>query len=269
MQVSTSWSARRLERRVAHAVRGHGAQAERVGQVQERLVGGFLLAAPVALDVEEDAAGPERLDDARQPVGVERARARRLERLDARQRHEPAREALQHLEAQPPLALRDAVLHPRDEPAQVSVAALRLDQERQDASTVEAQLRPDDRPDAAGFRRLEEARRTGEAVAVDERHRVVAELRGPLDQVLRQRRPAQEREGRGGVELDGHVFRFLFAYAAQHGKGPLGLTRPLRCELESHPTSGRSVRAAGFRPLAGPRPASVLSASSDDVLRQR
>jgi hypothetical protein len=47
----------------------------------------------VALHVEEDGAWPERLDDARQPVAVERTRARGLERLDSRQRDEPGLEA--------------------------------------------------------------------------------------------------------------------------------------------------------------------------------
>jgi len=42
-----------------------------VGQVEERLVLGLLLAPPMPLHVEEDAAGAESLDDPREPVGVE------------------------------------------------------------------------------------------------------------------------------------------------------------------------------------------------------
>ena len=60
--------------RVAHAVRGDGVEAERVGEVEQRLVRGLLRAAAVALDVDDDAARPEGLDEPRQPFGVGRAR---------------------------------------------------------------------------------------------------------------------------------------------------------------------------------------------------
>ena len=63
-----------LRRGVAHAVRGDRAQAQRVGQVEEGLVRGLLLPPAVPLHVEEDAAGPESLDDAGQPVGVSAGR---------------------------------------------------------------------------------------------------------------------------------------------------------------------------------------------------
>ena len=200
--------------RVTHAVRGHRPQAERVGQVQQPLVRGLLLAAAVALHVEVDAARAEGLDDAREPVGVERPASQRLQRLDPGQGEEPLARPVQHLEAQPPLALRNARLHARDQPAQVAVALLRLDEQRQGPASLEAQLGPDDRPHAARSRRLEEARRAREAVAVDERERVVSQLGRPLHQVLGQRRPAQERKGRSGVKLDEHDFRLLFANAA-------------------------------------------------------
>ena len=44
----------------------------------------------------------------------------------------------------------------------------------------------------------------GEAVAVDEGERAVAERGRPPDEVLRQRGGPEEGEGRGGVQLDRH-----------------------------------------------------------------
>jgi hypothetical protein len=77
----------------------------------------------VALHVEEDAAGAERLHEPREAIGVERGRstdrrgrARGGEGLDAGQRDEAIREPFDRLEPQLPLALRDAGLHRGDDP---------------------------------------------------------------------------------------------------------------------------------------------------------
>ena len=199
-----------LRARVAHPVGGDRLQAESVGQVEERLVRGLLLATAVPLHVEHHAAGAEGLDEAGQPIGVQHGSAPRRpsgrpgQRLDARQGHQPLDEAVQHPEVEPSLPLRDAGLHPRDQPAEIPVAPLRLDEERQRAPVREAQRGADDRPQARGAGGLEEARGAGDAVAVHQGDGAVAEPGGPLHEVLGKRRGAQEGEGRGGVELDGH-----------------------------------------------------------------
>ena len=108
------------------------------------------------------------------------------------------------------LPLRDAGLHPRDQPAEVAVAPLRLDEERQRPPAVQAQRGADDRPQARGAGGLEEARGARDAVAVHQGDGGVAEPGGPLHEVLGKRRGPQEGEGRGGVELDGHGEASLF-----------------------------------------------------------
>ncbi len=205
--------------RVSDAIRGHGGQPERGGRVQERLVGRLLLAPTVALYVEHHAAAAEGIDEPRQEIDVQLNRVRprggpQAQRVDARQRHEALAEPVEHPGAKAPRPFGRAGLHARDQPAQVAVAALRLDEQgqcprlglRRRARGVigERQLRPDDRSDAPGPCRLAEPRRAAQPVAVDEGDGRIAQLGRPFDEVLRLRGSAKEREGGGGVQLDGH-----------------------------------------------------------------
>ena len=66
------------------------------------------------------------------------------------------------------------------------------------------QLRADQRADAGGERGFMEARRAGDAVAIEQRDRRVAEHGRAIDEHFRQRRGAQKTEGGGSVKLDVH-----------------------------------------------------------------
>ena len=219
MQVSTSKQRTPARGGVSHAVRRHGGQAKGVGHVEQGLVGGLAFAATMALHVDRHPLPAEGLDEACQAIGGECGRRGTPsvvagQRLHARQRDEPLGQTLEHGQAKPALSLRHVGLHPRDQAAEVAVASLRLDQQRQCATAVERQLRADDRPQASRPRRLVEAGRTRDAVTVDERDRGVAKLRRALDEVFGQGRTAQERERGDGVQLDRHgrnEFRCFFA----------------------------------------------------------
>jgi hypothetical protein len=69
----------------AAPVRGHGPQAQGSGQVEEGLVGRFLLAPPMPLHVEEDLIAAEGGEDRGQAVGV----GRMAQGLHPGQGHEP------------------------------------------------------------------------------------------------------------------------------------------------------------------------------------
>ncbi len=193
-------------RRVADAVGGHRAQAQRSGQVEEGLVRRLLLSPPMTLDVEEDAVASEGGEHGRQPVRIGRI----AEGLEPGQGHEPVGAAFESVEVEEPLALRHSRLHGRDQLAEVAVALLALDQEGQGpARAIEAQGGAYERPQAHGPCRLEEPRSAAQTVAVHERQGGVTELGRTRDQVLRARGGPQEGEGRSGVELDVHVSLFI------------------------------------------------------------
>ena len=72
------------------------------------------------------------------------------------------------------------------------------------------QLGADDGAEAGGFGGLMKARRAVDAVAIEQRERGIAERRGTLDERFGQRRAAEKRKRRRGVELDvGHGRRPL------------------------------------------------------------
>ena len=90
----------------------------------------------------------------------------------------------------------------REQPAEVRVPLLRLDEEREMRPAVECHFRAGDRPDAESLRRVRELERAVDAVVVGERERLVAELRRPGSELLRLRGPVEERVGAVGVQLD-------------------------------------------------------------------
>ena len=107
-------------RREADAVGDDGRHAERGGERDERGGVGFFIAAEMALQLEIDVAAAEDADEAiEQPA---HAVAPPVERGAPREHDEPARAAVELLERQRALALRRAQLHPRDQPAEISVA---------------------------------------------------------------------------------------------------------------------------------------------------
>ena len=89
-----------------------------------------------------------------------------------------------------------------EQPAEIRVPLLRLDEQRDVRAAVEGQLRAGDRPDAEALRRVRELERAVDAVVVGERERLVPELRRPRRELLRLRRPVQERVGAVRVQLD-------------------------------------------------------------------
>jgi hypothetical protein len=98
----------------------------------------------------------------------------------------------------------------RDDAAEVAPAGGVLDQQRDVAGVLERHLRPVDRPQAEPGGGLGELHRARQAVVVGEREGVVAELRRRGRQLVGERCPVEEGEGRVGVELDVH--EHMFAY---------------------------------------------------------
>ena len=89
-----------------------------------------------------------------------------------------------------------------EQPAEVRVALRRLDEQRHVRAARERHLGAGDRADAERLRRVRELERAVDAVVVGERERLVAELRRARGELLRLRRPVEERVGRVAVELD-------------------------------------------------------------------
>ena len=202
MQVRTSSSAPARRARVAHAVGGHRARPSASARSSSAWLAASCAPPAVALDVDRHAgARPKSAQQARQPVGVGRAPSVSTPGSATRPVRTPPR-ARRSRSA--PLPLGTPAFMSRDQPAEVPVAGAALDQHRQAAAAGERQLRAHERADARGLRGLEEARRAGHAVAIDQRHRRQAELGGALHQLLGQRAPRRNEKAEDGVELDGH-----------------------------------------------------------------
>ena len=73
----------------------------------------------------------------------------------------------------------------RQEPAEVGVAARRLDEQRHVRPAAKRDLRAGDRPDADCLCRVRELERPAHPVVIGERERLVAELGGRERQLLR------------------------------------------------------------------------------------
>jgi hypothetical protein len=81
------------------------------------------------------------------------------------------------------------------EPAQVRVAALALDQQRHMGAVGKRDLRPGDRPHPERLRGVRKLERAIDAVVIGERERLVAELGRPHREFLGQRSAVEERIG--------------------------------------------------------------------------
>ena len=103
----------------------------------ERLVVALLVAASVALDLDERPIAAEHADQAiEQPANAE---APRVERRTAGERHEPGRLSVQILERQRPFALGRAQLHPRNQAAEVPIAFCVLTEHGKNEGQVRAE----------------------------------------------------------------------------------------------------------------------------------
>ena len=95
-----------------------------------------------------------------------------------------------------------------EDPAEVRVAAAALAEEREVGSVRERDLGAGDRAQAEVLGGVGELERAVDAVVVGERERLVAELRRAGRELLRLRRPVEERVRRVRVQLDvGHDAR--------------------------------------------------------------
>ena len=113
-------------RREPHAAGGDDRHVERRREIDERAVVGFLVAAEVALQLDERLLAAEDAHDAIEEAAD--AVAPRVERHAADERDEPAGEPVELLERQRAFAFRRAQLHARDELAEIAIAVRRFRQ---------------------------------------------------------------------------------------------------------------------------------------------
>src|SRR5262245_17072625 len=184
---------------MADVVGGDDRHAVRAGEVEETPREPLAGAVRVALNVDREAVAEDR------PQAVE-------VQLGVRSRERPLRAAGEAVEAGGvclnvgPARLRGAFLATErgraEEPAEIPVARPALDQEPEETRPGDRDPGTDERADARSARRLEEAWRAVDASPVGERERVVAERRGPFDEILGQRGAGEEAERAPAAELD-------------------------------------------------------------------
>jgi hypothetical protein len=89
-----------------------------------------------------------------------------------------------------------------EQPAEITIAGARFDQQVEPPRTLERHVGADDRPHAGTPRGLKEARRAVDAVSIGERQRVVAAGGGALDQIFGKRCAMEKAEGAATAQLD-------------------------------------------------------------------
>jgi hypothetical protein len=183
-----------------HVVRRDDRHAMRVGQIGEPPCRPRTGAVAMMVHVDGEAIR----EDAAQPVEPRR-RGRRIDEwavVAAGETEETRGMLLDLVPRDAPLAFLAAERARGQEPAEIRVPGAALDQHVQRTHALDDDVRAHDRAHAGLLRRLEEARRTGEPVAVRERDRVVPERRGARDEVLGQRRAVEEGERAPTAQLD-------------------------------------------------------------------
>jgi len=229
---------------VARHDRGH---AEHAGEVPQRCVAAHVAALVGTLELDVEALGAEGPGEVGGGVGIAHAEAAAG---TAREAHEALVQLLKErgLERRLP-QLRLVSRWPRacmgggEEPAEVRVAALALDEEGDVRAAPERHLRARDRADAERLGGVGELERPVDAVVIGERERAVAELRGADDELLGLRGPVEERVGRMAVELDVRSARC--STPARDRAGPLA---PLRVrELDRPAVLAHEAFRAHFR----------------------
>ncbi len=217
------------QRREPDAVGRDDRHVERRREIDERLVVRLFVAAEVPLQLDVHAVAAEQADETIEQAADAVAAA--VERRAAGERDEAAGAAVQILERERAFAFGRAQLHAGDQPAEVSIALLAFAEDGQrtglegwkgwtggtDPSSGvpflpflpscllrlrDRELCADDRAEAGGRRGLVKPGRAVHAVAIEQRHRPVAEIGRALDDRFRERRALEKAEGGGGVELD-------------------------------------------------------------------
>ena len=175
-----------------------GLDAERLGEVAEGGIAPHVSPLERSLELDVEALAAERLREA--GGGVRVADGEPVARA-AGEADEALVQLLEQGLVERRLQGRLALLGPGvgvrsgQEPAEVRVAALALDEQRDVRAVGERDLGPRDRPDAERLRRVRELERAVDAVVVGERERLVAELRRPNRELLGQRGAVEERIG--------------------------------------------------------------------------
>ena len=177
-----------------------------LGEVAQRCVPPHVAAFVRPLQLDEEPVSAERL---REPRGGVRVANGEAVPCAAGEAHESFVQLLQQRlveRRRHRLRLasgRTCVLVRRgQQPAEVRVAARRLDEQRHMRRVGERDFRAGDRTDAERLCRVGELERAVEAVVVGERQRLVAELRRANGQFFGQRCPVQKGIRRMSVELD-------------------------------------------------------------------
>ncbi len=166
-----------------HVAGGDGLHAERLRQVAQRGVATGVAAFVRALELDEEAVAAERGGDPGGGVRIADGQAVAGAAGEADEPVVPLRESGQRQRRFEPVVSVCIC----EEPAEVRVALRRLHQQRHVRSPLERHLRARDRAHAEGLRRMSELERAVDTVVVGERQRLVAELRGTDDQLLRLR----------------------------------------------------------------------------------
>ena len=201
-----------LEKRAPRGVRVDVARRDRLdaevlGQVAERDVPSRVAALVRPLQLDEEPLPPERGGE---PGSAVRVSEREPVARAAGEADEPLVQLRDGLERDRGLEQHPVLLalgprsrmSGREDPAEVGVAAARLDEERHVRASVERHLRAGDRPHTGVLRGVGELERAVDAVVVGQRERLVAELGGPRDELLRMRRAVEERVRGVAVQLD-------------------------------------------------------------------
>jgi hypothetical protein len=187
-----------------HVARDHSSNAERAGEVAERGVSARVAAFVRALELDEEPIRPEharelgrriRIVDREAVPRTTREADEPLVQLGEEPGIERGRERLGSF-LRPRIALRF-----RQEPAEVRVAARRLDEERDVPAASERHLGAGDRANAERLRCVGELERAAQPVVIGQGECLVAELCRCDGELLRPRRSVEERVRRVSVQL--------------------------------------------------------------------
>ena len=189
-----------LERGAAWMVRmrvagGDGPDADRLGEVAQRGEPAGVAPLVRALQLHEEPFAPERPCQRRRTVRASRREpvpgaAGEADEALVQLGHQRGGERRWRGLRRPGAGVR---VRGGQQPAEIRVAARRLDEQRHVRAVRQRHLGARDRPHAERLRRMRELERAVDAVVVGQRERLVAELGRARRQLLRQRGTVQER----------------------------------------------------------------------------
>jgi len=171
--------------------------AERLGEVAQRGEPPSVAALERALQLDEESFPAERLCQRRRSVRPPRCKpvpraAGETDEALVQLGYERGVERRRRGLGRPNAGVR---MRCGQQPAEVRVAARRLDQQRDVRAVRQRDLGAGDRPDAERLCRVRELQRAVDAVVIGQRERLVAELGRSCRQLLRQRGAVEERIG--------------------------------------------------------------------------